>query len=135
MYDKEKFLNQAFERNFNHIALADSKAVIFITIQSLLITVGLAGSLLSDTFGKLEANGNPYLISSYLTFLSIYVITSLVGILMAINIFRPRGPSEEGQDEGMGLLYFGHISNFDSSEEYHKAIVEIDQKKYVQRIV
>ena len=132
--EKKEFLNQAFEHNFNHITLADSKAAIFVTIQSLLITIGIASLLVSDTLVKLKENTHPCLATLYILSLLFYIGTSLTGIFVAINIFRPRGPSGDGQNERTGFLYFGHISNYQSSAEYHKAVIDVDEDTILEEL-
>jgi hypothetical protein len=100
------------------INFADSKANIFITIQSLLITIGIAGTLISDTFNLLQSHLKSFWAILYLILLFAFIITSLVGNIFAIIVFKPRGPEEEEEQERKGLFYYEHVAAFENSADY-----------------
>ena len=110
------------------INFADSKANIFITIQSLLITIGIAGTLISDTFNLLKSHLSSFWAVLYLILLFAFITTSLVGNIFAIIVFRPRGPEEEEEQERQGLFYYEHVAAFENSADYiEKAkIIELE---------
>ena len=127
--EKNEILNFAFNNNQNIILLADSKANIFITIQGLLVTIGIAGALISDTFQKLRELVHPVYSVFYVILLIFYTIFSLIGMITAICVFSPRGPKEKKEQKREGIFYYGHINQLKNSGEYIKKVKNIDEEQ------
>ncbi len=81
----------AYENSMNTIKQADTKATISITIQSLLVSVGLAGSLLMGTFEKASSleESKYYLKVLYFVIIGIFLLASILGIISSIIIYFP----------------------------------------------
>lgn len=131
---KTEILSKAYTDSQNIISLADSKANISLTIHSLLITIGLGFSLLSNSFEKIytliESN-NPFAYF-YIAITIIFVIFSISGIIATILVFKPREAVEESEKDRKGLFYFGHILKYSSSNEYYSEIKKINEEKLME---
>ena len=131
---KNEILSKAYTDSQAMISLADSKANISLTIQSLLITLTLGFSLLSNIFEKvgfLIENKNP-VVYFYIIIMIIFVGLSVIGIITTILVFKPREAEEQVEREREGFFYFGHVSNYKSSEEYYSRIKELDEKQLME---
>jgi len=122
---KEQAILKAFENSQNMIVLADSKANLSITIQSLLITIGLGSSLLANIFGKLWDYNKTYF-WLYFAFILIFTITSMTGIVFSILVYKARFPKEKAERIRKGFLYHEHIAEHDTADEYYN---EVTHKK------
>ncbi len=137
---KNEILSDAYSNAQDMITLADSKANISLTIQTLLIGIGLGASLLSNSFEKVKSLStvNPFLFNFYLFIAIIFVVTSITGILATIFVFKPRQAREKTERERQGLLYFGHVMKYKSSVDYLVAVGKIEEedllKEYAQQI-
>ena len=119
---KENAILKAFDNSQNMIALADSKANLSITIQSLIITIGLASSLLANIFGKLW-NFNKLLFWFYFVFILIFTITSMTGVIFSTLVYKARFPKEKSERIRKGFLYHEHIAEHDNSDEYYDKVM------------
>lgn len=122
---KEQAILKAFDNSKNMIILADSKANLSITIQSLLITIGLGSSLLANVFGKLW-NYSRVIFWFYFVFILIFTITSMIGIVFSILVYKARFPKDKNEKTRKGFLYHEHIAMHKNPDEYFK---EITNKK------
>ncbi len=120
---KEQSILIAYENSQNMIALADSKANLSITIQSLLITIGLGSSLLANVFAKLW-NFNKTLFWLYFVFTLTFTITSLTGVIFSVIVYRARFPKDEIEKNRKGFLYHDHIAKHDNSDEFFREFKE-----------
>lgn len=123
--EKNDFLYLSLQHSQEMINFADSKANIFLTIQSLLITIGVAGTLISNTFTILNSKITIFWGIVYIVILFTFIITSLIGNMYAINVFQPRGPKEKKELRRKGVFYYGHVSQYENSESYKKKIDEL----------
>lgn len=108
------------------ISFADTKANISLSIQSLLITIGLGTSLLANTFEhvqKIDRNDISYIF--YFIVIG-FIISSIVGIILSILVYKARPPLEKTEQKRKGLLYFGHIAQFPTSNDYFSKVNGID---------
>ena len=123
---KLEIISKAYFSSQDIIRLADSKANISLSIQSLLIGIGLSVSILSDAFNKLPdlLIYNSVLFYFYLSITLCFILTSLCGILLTIQTYKSRGPKEESEKKREGLLYFDHIIQFKNSIEYFNKVSE-----------
>lgn len=101
---KENVVIKAYDNAQEMIKFADSKANLSITIQSILVTIGLGTSLITDSFNKLWTF-NRYLFWSYFTFVLVFVIISMFGIIFSILVYKARFSPEKGEESRQGTLY------------------------------
>lgn len=119
---KENAILKAFENSQNMIVLADSKANLSITIQSLIITIGLGSSLLANIFGKLW-DFNKIIFWFYFVFILIFTITSMTGVIFSILVYKARFPKDKAERIRKGFLYHKHIAEHDTSDEYYNNVI------------
>jgi len=126
---KNDILSKAYSDSQGMVSLADSKANISLTIHSLLITIGLGFSLLSDVFEKAGVLflGYQVFIVFYIVITVILIISSILGIICAIFVFKPREAREESERERSGLFYFKHVLKYKDSDEYLLKIKALDE--------
>lgn len=128
--NKNEVLSKAYSDSQGMIALADSKANISLTIHSLLITIGLGFSLLSDVF---EKAGILFSISQgfvifYVIITIILISSSVCGIIFTILVFKPREAKEESERERNGLFYFKHVLKYKDSNDYYSKIKDLNEE-------
>ena len=131
---KNEILSKAYTDSQAMISLADSKANISLTIQSLLITLALGFSLLSNIFEKINIlieDKNPF-VSLYIITMIVLIGLSIVGIITTILVFKPREPKEESERNRKGYFYFGHVSKYTSSDEYFSKIQKLSQEELLE---
>lgn len=118
---KNEVLSKAYSDSQGMIALADSKANISLTIHSLLITIGLGLSLLSDVFEKagLLLEENQGFIIFYIGITIILISSLILGIICTIFVFKPREAKEKSERERLGLFYFKHVLKYKDSNDYY----------------
>ena len=105
---KNEILSKAYTDSQAMISLADSKANISLTIQSLLITLTLGFSLLSNIFEKIgllieNENSLGYF---YIIIMVFFVGLSITGIITTIFVFKPREAEEQSERNRKGFFYF-----------------------------
>lgn len=120
------------------ISLADSKANMSISIQSLLITIGLGSSLLADTFEKLQELDNSKIPCIFYLLVGVLIISSCLGIILAVHVYKARTHLKNTNKKRKSLLYFGHIVQFPSLDDYRSKIRNIDEKgilnEYIRQV-
>lgn len=131
---KNEILSKAYTDSQDMIRLADSKANISLTIQTLLITIGLGASLLSNTFEnvKLLFETNVTLFYLYISFALVFIIMSILGILITIFVYFPRESQEESEQQRRGYFYFTHVLKFKNSDEYLAEVKKIDEEALIE---
>ena len=129
-----EILSKAYSDTQNLISLADSKANISLTIHSLLITLTLGFSLLSNTFQKLIilVESCLSLVIFYISILVLFIIFSVIGIITTILIFKPREATEQIEKNRKGLFYFKHVLKYNSSNEYYQKIKELNEEDLIE---
>lgn len=117
---KIEFVSEASRNIQNLISLADTKANTSLSIQSLLISVGLGTSLLSNTFEHAQKLNNNL---SYVFYFIVagFIISSILGIILSINVYRAR-LLEQSKQNSKGILYFGQIVKFHTFNDYFTEI-------------
>lgn len=134
---KIEFILEAYRTAQNMISVADTKANISLSIQSLLISIGLGTSLLSNTFENIQKLNNNVSYFFYLI-VGIFIGSSIVGIFLSIHVCRARSPVEESEQKRNGLLYFEHIAKFATSNDYFIEINNMDEdsmlKEFTQQV-
>ncbi len=131
---KNEILSKAYTDSQAMISLADSKANISLTIQSLLITLALGFSLLSNIFGKINIlieNNNPF-VFLYIITMIVLIGLSIAGIITTILVFKPRESEEESERNREGYFYFGHVSKYKSSDEYYSKIQTLSHEELME---
>ncbi len=137
MERKFNHTRMAYENSQNTIRQADIKATISITIQSLLVSVGLAGSLLMGTFEKATALvNNNALKNSYFAFFGIFALFSILGITASVLTYFPNvKPKEKPEKKRLGYLFFEHIKNFKTSNEYKEKLDKLNYEDWFEDLV
>jgi len=132
--NKNEVLSKAYSDSQGMIALADSKANISLTIHSLLITLGLGFSLLSDVFEKAGSLLDLYkgFIIFYIVITIILISTSVLGTICTIFVFKPREAKEESERERKGLFYFKHVLKYKNSNDYYSKIRDLDEEDLME---
>ncbi len=131
---KNEVLSKAYTDSQNMISLADSKANISLTIQSLLITLALGFSLLSNIFEKIKILievMNPF-VYFYITSMIVLIGFSFAGIITTIYVFKPRESREESERNRKGYFYFGHVSKYSSSDAYFSKIQNLSEEELME---
>ena len=127
----------AYENSMNTIKQADTKATISITIQSLLVSVGLAGSLLMGTFEKAVALVDKNAIKkSYFVFFGIFTFLSIIGIIASILVYFPITSSQEKTERDReGYLFFEHIKEYKTSSEYKEKLESANDSLILEDLI
>ena len=126
------FISQAYMNVQNIISFADTKANISLSIQSLLISIGLGSSILANTFDKVKRLNDPSIIYVYYTITVIFIFLSIVGVIASILVYLARSPLNKNEKKRKGLLYFEHIAHFPTANEYLSEIVKIDEDAMIK---
>lgn len=123
---KIEFISEAYRTNQSMISFADTKANISLSVQSLLISIGLGTSILSNAFEHVQKLNNNL---SYVFYFIVVVliISSIIGIILSMHVCKARPPIEEAEQKRKGLLYFEHIIKFPTSTNYFDEINNIDE--------
>lgn len=124
--NKIEFIIEAYKNTQNMISFADAKANTSLSIQSLLISIGLGTSLLSNTFDNVQQINNENIYYLFYTIVIILIMASIIGILLSICVYKSRTPLDKNEQNREGLLYFGHIAQFPSFEEFSSKINNVD---------
>jgi len=108
---KETLFRVTFRNQINHIQIADNKANMIITINSLIITVliGLSG------YGAI-AEGALFNNKGIIIPVTLIILTCLFSVVFAIQAARPKiikskKPDTIQDKKESSLLFFGYISN------------------------
>ena len=127
-----EFISKVYDANQNIVSLADSKANMSITIQSILIGIALGSSLIINTLDKIRKLNNNLVFSSFYFLLFFFISISMIGIVCSILVYKNRLPAEKCEMERDGLIYFNHISKIESSDQYVNKIRAIDKEGIVK---
>ncbi len=125
---KETLFRVTFRNQINHTQIADNKANMIITINSLIITVliGLSG------YGTLS-EGALFSTQGIIIPITFIILTCLLSVVFAIQAARPKiiknkRPQDPGDSKTNSLLFFGTISS-KSLDEYMKDMNELINSK------
>lgn len=133
--EKEKFKEDTILKAYNNaqemIKLADSKANLSITIQSLLVTIGLGTSLISDSFNTLWTS-RKILFWLYFTFVLVFVIISMFGLVFSTLVYKARFSPEKGEESRQGTLYHRHIASYKTSANFKEKLEKLKKKEYLE---
>lgn len=119
-----------------YIAIADVKANITLTLLSLIVGIGLGASLISDTFEKgiqliITNLWFLFIIVPFYILMIVYLLLSILGINSVISVYRARLELKEVDvQQNIGDIYFKHISEHPSSEEYYEGISTKTEENY-----
>jgi len=125
---KETLFRVTFRNQINHIQIADNKANMIITINSLIITVliGLSG------YGTITS-GNLFNKVNIIIPVTLIILTCLLSVVFAIQAARPKiikakkNVQQEKRDKS-SLVFFGTISD-KSLENYMSEMDELINSK------
>ncbi|NOR76913.1 MAG: hypothetical protein GQ523_00425 [Methanophagales archaeon] len=125
---KIEFVSQAYRNTQDMISFADTKANISLSIQSLLISIGLGTSILANTFEHVQKLDNNNISGVFYFIVVAFIISSIVGVILSIFVYKARPPLDETeQKKRKGLLYFGHIAQFTTFKDYFSEVDSIDE--------
>ncbi len=122
------FISTIFENVHNMISFADAKANISLSIQSILISIGLGTTVLTDAFDKVKKYGDIKLEYIFYLIVILFIIVSFCGIISAILVYISRVKSKQKR----GLVFFGHIIKYPTADKYIKEISNIDENRVVE---
>jgi hypothetical protein len=128
---KIEFVSQSYRNTQDMISLADAKANISFSIQALLVGIVLGASFLANTFENAQNLDSTI---SYVFYIIIvgFVILSFVGIILSIAVYKARPPLETIEQKRKGLLYFGHITQFPTFDDYFSEVNSIDEDRVLR---
>ncbi len=127
------FAKETYNSVKHFIALADNKANITITIQSLLVSIGLGASLLANTIQNLKILDQTTVTVLFILNISTFLILSFVGICFSISVYFAKLDKSNFNDTDIyGSLYFGDIAEEANSEEYYKKINNLNEDKIIK---
>ena len=116
----------------DQIRFADSKANISLSIQSLLISIGLGTSILANTFEHVQKLDNNYIICFFYFIVGTFIISYIVGVILSIFVYKARPPLDKTEQKRKGLLYFGHIAQFTTFEDFFSEVDCIDENRILE---
>lgn len=128
---KVELILQAYKNTQNMISFADTKANISLSVQSLLISIGLGASILADSFSIINKLDN-YISAIFYVIVTCFIFTSIIGVTLSILTYKARPPEDRKEKDRDGLLYFGHISQYPNFEDYYSKITTIDDEKFLK---
>lgn len=123
--EKIELLIKVFDNQQNLISNTDSKSNISIGLQTFLLTTIMGTSVISKTLNTVLQQ-HWILITVYFILLTSFLITSIIGLTLSINVFSPRPPQEAKEIKRLGISYFGHISRYKDSQSYLETIKELE---------
>lgn len=132
--DKIEFTAKVFECNQNLITLADNKATTLLTLQIAIIGFLLGTSIASDIFKKFENTEYQWLANLFYFLFSIFIITSIGGLIFSLKIFKARFPYEGEEKFRRGLLYFNHIKDFQTSTEFINQLDKLNEQRWLEEV-
>ncbi|WP_424359849.1 Pycsar system effector family protein [Methanocella sp. MCL-LM] len=125
--EKIEFAKLTFQNVQDMISFADGKANITLTLQTVFLGIGLGASLLTDKTESLKNFDNAIVIT-YFILTILFIATSLIGIILSINVYRARPPVVYSEFNRLGLIYFGHIVKFVKPDDYFIKINSMDDE-------
>jgi len=126
--NKIEFQSKVYENIQNMINFADSKASISLSIQSLVISITIGSSLLTNIFEKVRNLANNPVTNIFYILMIIVCISSFIGILSCILVYKARQPKNKDEKCREGIIYFGHISKYRECEDYSAKLDKINEK-------
>lgn len=124
----------AHENVQNMISFADTKANMTLSIQGLLVGIALGTSVLAKAFEKVQSHYNSNVATVFYLLVVGFAVSSICGIILSILVYRARlTPGHSGQQE-TGLLFFGHVVQFPTFDEYLSEIGNIDENRTLKEI-
>lgn len=130
--EKIEFVSNVYNVIQDMISLADNKANILLSIQSLLVSIGLGTSILSKTFESVKDIDNIVLYRFFYIIVISLTISSIMGIALTLFVFRARSNSKDSKKKSKGLLYFGHIANLQNPDDYYNKINNISESEILK---
>ena len=124
---KIEFVSLAYRNTQDMISFADTKANISLSIQSLLISIGLGTSILANTFELVQKLNNTNISNVFYFIVIVFIISSIVGVVLSIFVYKARSPLDKTEQKRKGLLYFGHIAQFTTFKDYFSEVDSIDE--------
>lgn len=130
--DKIEFASQAYNHSQSMITFADSKANISLSIQSLLISIGLATSVLANVFEHIQDLDKRNFALLFYFFFFVFAVSSVLGLGHSLWVYKARPHLDEKEKKRRGLLYYGHVKQFPSAEEYHAELSKLDEAEVLK---
>ena len=119
--DRIELLTNVYNSQQTLISNADGKANIALSIQTFISSTVLGATIIAGTFNRTENFTIILQFVFYILFTS-FIISSIIGLALCINVFKPRPPQEDKELKRKGITYFGHIKKFKNSKEYLEEI-------------
>lgn len=122
MSSQEEFQYQVFQNMQDMIKFADSKSSMSLTVVSIMISITLGSSIYGNIVEKLNLIKDPIITGIYVLSIVIFLIFASLAILFSVSVFKARS-GEAGIHDG--VIYFGHVANFDTFADYEKKVKEM----------
>lgn len=106
------FIKHIYDTNIGMLSLADSKASLSLTVQSLILTISLGSTLFTNIFAELPDMDQHYQIL-YAVLIAIFILNTLLGVITAILVFKDRSkPYAICEDTELKKEYVYRILSF-----------------------
>ncbi|MFX1250867.1 MAG: Pycsar system effector family protein [Promethearchaeota archaeon] len=130
--DRIDFISKVYNDIQNIITFADSKANMTITIQSLLISFGLGFPVLMGTIPSLAKSNEIILNFIFFGIIGLFIACALSGVILSIMVYKARTPNIKPKKTQNGFLFFGHIAQYPSPEDYFAKIKSINEQEVLE---
>ncbi len=131
--DRIELLTNVYNSQQTLISNADSKANIALSIQTFITTTVLSAAIIVGAFNKADHFTNALQLAFYILF-ALFIISSITGLALCVNVFKPRPPQEDKELKRKGITYFGHIKKFKNSKEYLEEINETKPNDIIREL-
>ncbi len=128
MPSQEEFQHQVFLNIQDMIKFADTKSSLSLATVSILVSITLGSSLLSNIVEKLILLNNNIIIL-YILIIVVFIILASLTISYSIAVLWARAGEANAHN---GIVYYGHIAEFKSLEDYEKKVSELESKDFVR---
>jgi len=131
---KIEFLSSTFNQIQNLINLADSKANTSLTLQTFFVGYVLGSSIISGVFEKLKISQVTFIVNMFYIIFVLFIISSVIGIIICLLVYKARFPVEKNESKRAGLLYFNHINKFKNSDSYLEKIQDLNEDHWLEEL-
>lgn len=127
------FIELVYQNVQNMIILADNKANYTLSIQAIILGLGIGYYLNKDVMGQLS-NINVVITVICIVLIILFLLSSILGIIYSIKVYFPQKPHNNKEEKRNGLSYFGHITAYTSSEKYLEKIRNLSNDIIIEEL-
>jgi hypothetical protein len=125
------FAKDVFTNCKEFISIADSKANLTLTIQTILISVGLAAPLVYSSYGAFDNLEDKAMYFFYGLFM-IFIISISVGIFTSIMVYRARVEPLSKTENYSGNIFYKGVIESQSSNNYLKRVRTLSSEQILE---